>query len=223
MINNISSFENVDIYREGRADPIFKNLNINILTGQFYWLIGKSGTGKSSFLKAIYGEIPIQCGKILFEDLDINNLPHDEKHILRRKTGIIFQENRLINHYSPLEYLKFILKSLEFDSDKIETRINEIVEEFQLESILNHSISKISGGEKQKLAIARALLLDPNLILADEACAHLDLEESSKIILNLFNLCKQGKSVIFATHQTKLMEKFPARVLRIENQTVMEL
>ncbi|CAG0951640.1 MAG: ATP-binding cassette domain-containing protein [Bacteroidetes bacterium] len=215
MSDTIISLSDVRIFQD--TNLILYEVNIEIKKGEFIYLIGKTGSGKSSFLKTLYGELSLKegngsvCGFELFK-LKRKNIPY-----LRRKIGIVFQDFQLLTDRSVEENLFFVLKATGWkDKAKIKHRAIEVLESVGLGTKAYKMPHELSGGEQQRIAIARALLNNPELILADEPTGNLDPETSEEIMKLLFKISNEGKAVIMATHDYSIMEKFPSRTLRCE-------
>lgn len=218
---SIVTLDNVNIYQ--KKNLILANVNLHVNKNEFVYLIGKTGSGKSSLLKLLYGEIKITQGEGNVAGYNLLKLKNKEIPFLRRKLGIVFQDFQLLGDRTVKENLLFVLKATEWDdSGKMNDRINNVLEKVSLATKGFKMPHELSGGEQQRLAIARALLNEPELILADEPSGNLDPETSNEIMKLFFELSKTGCSVIMATHNYSLIEKFPARIVKIEQGKVME-
>lgn len=202
---------------------ILSDVNLEIKQGEFVYLIGKVGSGKSSLLKTIYAELPLTEGYGRVVETALKNIKRRQKPLLRRKCGIVFQDFRLLSDRSVHENLKFVLKATGWKSkDAIEERIANVLTKTGMETKGYKMPHELSGGEQQRVVIARALLNSPDIIIADEPTGNIDPETSFQLIELLKDICDSGKTVIVATHQYDLIDKYPARVLRCENGTVSD-
>jgi cell division transport system ATP-binding protein len=212
----------------GRIDQqrvtVLKDLTISIAAKEFAYLIGKTGTGKSSFLKVLYGELPLVEGVGQVAGFDVAKLKKTEVPLLRRKLGIVFQDFQLLTDRSVMKNLNFVMKATGWSNKKLmEARALEVLRMVGIEEKAYRMPHELSGGEQQRVAIARALLNKPELILADEPTGNLDPETSEDIMRLLFAIANEGTAVLMATHDMSLVEKFPGRVLRVENGTIREI
>ena len=200
------------------------NINLEVKKGEFIYFIGKTGVGKSSLLKVLYGEIPISNGEAKI--LDVNLLKIKDKKIpfLRRKLGIVFQDFKLLPNITIKENLEFVLKATEWKDKKlIEARISEALNKVKLEDITEKYPNELSGGEQQRVAIARALLNNPEIILADEPTGNLDPATSKEIMSLIKEINTTGTTVLIATHDYDIISKFPEKTIRIEKERFFEL
>ncbi len=195
-------------------ETILSNINFDIKKGEFVYLVGKTGSGKSSLLKTLYADIPLRLGTISIADFKIKNIKAKDIPYLRRKLGIIFQDFELFNDRSVAENLEFVMKATGWkDRSKIKKKIAEVLMQVGLGSVSTKMPFQLSGGEQQRVVIARALLNEPSILLADEPTGNLD-PEVSQGIFNLFKqINKSGTAVLMATHDFKLLEANPNRVL----------
>jgi len=222
MDEQIISFEGATISQDKKV--VLRDVSFTLEPGAFVYLIGRTGTGKSSLLKTLYGDIKLREGKGKVVDYDLLKLR--ERHIpdLRRQLGIVFQDFQLLSDRSVERNLDFVLRATGWKSaDKRTERILNVLEAVELEDKLKLFPHELSGGEQQRIAIARALLNEPKLILADEPTGNLDPETSQEIMGVLLAIAKEGTSVLMATHDISIMEQFPSRTFRVEDQTVKEV
>ena len=203
---------------------ILNNLNFSISQGDFTYLIGKTGSGKSSIIRSIYCDIPIESGKSIIDGKDISEIKKSQIPFLRRKIGIIFQDFKLLSDRSIYKNLEFVLKATDWkDKLKISDRIDEVLNEVGMIDLKNRMPFQLSGGEQQRISIARAILNKPNLILADEPTGNLDPGTSKEIMNLLLKINKQGSTILMATHDYDMISLFPKRTLRLEDGKLYEL
>jgi len=205
-------------------NKILKNINLDIIAKDFIYLIGKTGSGKSSILRTIYADLPVKQGEA--EVLGYNLIKIKKKEIpnLRRKIGIIFQDFKLLPDRSVFKNLEFVLKATEWKKkEKIIERIDNVLEQVKMNDYKNRLPNELSGGEKQRVSIARALLNKPKLVLADEPTGNLDPATSLEIMNILNSINSQGTSIIMATHDYQLISKNPKKTIRIEDERIFEL
>ena len=200
------------------------NINLSVDEKDFIYLIGKTGSGKSSILRTIYADMPINNGEARVLEYNLTTIKRKEIPFLRRKIGVIFQDFKLLPDRSVAKNLEFVLKATEWkNKQKIEERIDNVLEKVKMNDYSNRYPHELSGGEKQRVSIARALLNNPKLVLADEPTGNLDPATSMEImnILNSINL--NGTSIIMATHDYELISKNPKKTIRIEDDRLFEL
>ena len=201
-----------------------KNVNFQLEEGQFVYLIGRVGSGKSSLMKTMYAEVPIEMGEARIFDYDLSAIRRKDVPMLRRQIGVVFQDFQLLSDRSVYDNLLFVLKATGWkNKTDIDERINEVLSEVVMEHKSYKMPHELSGGEQQRIAIARALLNRPKLILADEPTGNLDQETGHQIMSLLHRICAEGTAVIMATHNIQLTEDFPARVVKCEDKNVIEL
>ena len=215
-------YKNVDIYRKELL--VLKNVNFSLEEGEFTYLIGRVGSGKSSLMKTMYAEIPIDNGEATIFDYDLNKIKRKDVPILRRQIGIVFQDFQLLSDRSVYDNLLFVLKATGWKNKaEIDERINEVLKEVGMSNKSYKMPHELSGGEQQRIAIARALLNKPKLILADEPTGNLDNNTGHQIMTLLHKISSEGTAVIMATHNLQLTEEFPARVMQCEDKKVAEI
>lgn len=203
---------------------VFKNINFDVYKGDFIYIIGKTGSGKSSLLKALYAEIPITEGKGFIADYKLSSIKKRQIPYLRRKLGIIFQDFQLLTDRSVYENLAFVLKSTGWKKKiEIQTQIQKVLKMVDLDYKEYKMPHELSGGEQQRVVIARALLNNPEIILADEPTGNLDPETSAGIMQLLMDISKNGKAVLVATHDYPLLKQFPAKTIKCEKSNLSEV
>lgn len=206
-----------------RQEVILENVNLRISKGEFVYLIGKTGSGKSSLLKTLYAAIPPSNGQASVVGFDLDNIDRNSIPELRKKLGIVFQDFNLLHDRTVGENLRFVLKATGWnDTEKEDERINTLLKQVGLKEVKHKMPYVLSGGEQQRVSIARALLNDPIFILADEPTGNLDPETSDDIMLLMRQLAKErNTAVLFATHDYRILENFPARIVRCFNKAVV--
>jgi len=220
--NSIFWIKNGQISQGGVV--VLKEVNLHLEKGEFVYLIGKTGAGKSSLLKTLYGELLLDAGEGKIADFDLHTLKRKDVPYLRRKLGIVFQDFQLLPDRSVFENLYFVMRATGWQSKKeIKQRAQDVLDLVGLENKGVKMPNQLSGGEQQRVSIARALVNKPAFILADEPTGNLDPETSKEIMLVLMAIAKEGTSVLMATHDISIMEQFPSRTIRVENQTVRDL
>lgn len=218
----IIDYKNVEVLRKELL--VLKNVNFQLEEGQFVYLIGRVGSGKSSLMKTMYAEVPIEMGEARIFDYDLSAIRRKDVPMLRRQIGVVFQDFQLLSDRSVYDNLLFVLKATGWkNKTDIDDRINEVLSEVGMEHKSYKMPHELSGGEQQRIAIARALLNRPKLILADEPTGNLDQETGHQIMSLLHRICAEGTAVIMATHNIQLTEDFPARVVKCEDKNVIEL
>jgi cell division transport system ATP-binding protein len=222
MSTSILNIEEVSIFQQD--ETIFENINININKGDFIYLIGKTGSGKSSLIKTIYADLELKKGDISVGGFTLKNLKENKIPFLRRKLGIVFQDFNLLQDRSVFENLKFVLQATEWKNKiKIKERINEVLEIVNIKDLIHKFPHQLSGGQKQKVAISRALLNNPDLIIADEPTGNLDPKTSLEIMQLLLDLNKKGNTILMATHDFILIKEFPHKTLLCNNKTIRSI
>ncbi|GHT54170.1 phosphonate ABC transporter ATP-binding protein [Bacteroidia bacterium] len=215
-------YENVDI-RKGE-NLILRDVTFQQAKGEFLYVIGKVGSGKSSLLKTIYCEIPLKKGYAQVFEYDLRRIKRKQIPYLRRKVGIVFQDFQLLTDRSVYENLQFVLKATGWKGIKdIETRIHEVLKKVGMESKDCKFPHELSGGEQQRIVIARALLNSPDLILADEPTGNLDPEAGAQIVKLLHEICESGTSIIMTTHNYHWVQDFPAKVKKCESGKLLNI
>ena len=218
----IVDLKNININHDDKN--ILSDISLSIRKGEFIYLIGKTGSGKSSLLKILYGDIRILDGEGNVAGINIVKIKEKEIPFLRRKLGIVFQDFKLLSDRSIKKNLEFVLKATDWkDKQKIEDRIQTVLEKVKLQNTENKFPHELSGGEQQRIAIARALLNKPELILADEPTGNLDPATSAEIIEVFKKINKNGTTILIATHDYDIISKFPAKTIRIQNNKFFEL
>jgi cell division transport system ATP-binding protein len=222
MSATVLSLKNVTIYQENKV--ILSHVNLDVKEGEFLYIIGKTGTGKSSFMKTLYADLPLTQGEGTIVGYDLANLKENDIPFLRRKLGIVFQDFLLLPDRSVNQNMLFVLKATGWtDEALMQNKIDEVLEKVGLKGISNKLPHQLSGGEQQRVAIARALLNDPELILADEPTGNLDPQTSAEVLAVLKKINENGKTVIMATHDYAVIMKFPAKTLKCEDSTIFEV
>ena len=222
MNKPILALNNVSIIQDDKQ--ILTEVNIEINSGEFVYIIGRTGSGKTSLIKSLYADIKLNGGEGSIVGVELNNLEDNKIPLLRRKLGIVFQDFKLLSDRSVAENLKFVLKATGWnDESKINSRIIEVLEKVHIEKLINKFTSQLSGGEQQKVAIARALLNNPKLIIADEPTGNLDPKTSIEVMDILMELNKKGNTILMATHDFILIDKFPNRTYICESGKITEI
>ena len=203
---------------------ILNNVNLTIKKGEFIYLVGKTGSGKSSLFETLYADIPFKKGVAEVVGFNLSKINKNEIPKLRRKLGIVFQRLQLLNDRNVNENLLFVMRATGWkEKIKMETRMNEVLDAVKMTTKGKKMPFELSGGEQQRISIARALINNPSLILADEPTRNLDPETSEEIMFLLKNLCLQGKSVLMICHDKYLINKFPSKMLYCYNQKISKL
>ncbi len=222
MSNSILKLNEVSIIQENKK--VLTEVNIEIKSGDFVYLIGRTGSGKTSLIKTLYADLKLQFGTGSIVDIELGKLKEEEIPLLRRKLGIVFQDFKLLSDRSVSENLKFVLKATGWDDElKINSRITEVLEKVHITELINKYPSQLSGGEQQKVAIARALLNNPKLIIADEPTGNLDPKTSLEVMDILIELNQKGNTILMATHDFILIDKFPNKTYICESGKISEI
>ena len=222
MSKTILSLQEVNIYQSG--NKIISDINLSVNPGEFIYVIGKTGSGKSSFMKTLYGDLTLTDGEGTIVDYDLNGLIDKDIPYLRRKIGMVFQDFKLLPDRTVANNLLFVLKATGWiDIQEMDNKVEEVLKKVGMFTMANKMPHQLSGGEQQCVAIARALLNDPELILADEPTGNLDPQTSGEILELLKKINAQGKTIIMATHDYALLMKYPSKTLKCEDGTIFEV
>ena len=215
-------FENATIIQNKQT--ILSDVNIEVQQGDFTFLIGKTGTGKSSLIKTLYADLPLQSGTGRVSDFNLAEIKQREIPFLRRKLGVVFQDFKLLPDRSIFENLSFVLKATGWKYKKeIKERIEEVLDSLGVGGISEKHAFELSGGEQQRVAIARALLNEPEIIIADEPTGNLDPQTSLEIMEVFRGLHQKGMTIIMATHDYNMIVKFPGKILRCDAGKIYEV
>ncbi len=222
MPDTILELHNVNIYQGGHL--ILQDVNLRVNKGEFVYLVGKTGTGKSSLLKTLYGELPLTEGQGTVAGFELRGMTWKKVPYLRRTLGVVFQDFQLLTDRNVYENLRFVLTATGWKDKKlIDEKINDVLEKVGLKAKGFKMTFELSGGEQQRVDVARALLNSPKLILADEPTGNLDPETSDEIMNLLFHISRDfGTAVVMATHDYIVVQKFPARMIRTERGRVID-
>ncbi|KJD32085.1 phosphonate ABC transporter ATP-binding protein [Tamlana nanhaiensis] len=222
MSTPILQLKDVSIFQGGSL--VLSNINLEMNKGDFVYLIGKTGSGKSSFMKTLYGDLPLTEGEGSIVDFDLKTLKEKEIPFLRRKLGVVFQDFKLLPDRNINDNLLFVLKATGWkDKTKMTTRVEEVLTKVDMKTKGFKFPHEISGGEQQRVAIARALLNHPELILADEPTGNLDPQTSIEVMEVLQELSKNGNTILMATHDYALLLKYPRKTLKCDENQVYEV
>lgn len=219
--NSVIKLENIDVYQQKHL--VLSNVNLHIDKGEFVFLIGQTGSGKSSLLKIIYGDLHIVNGEGSVSGYNLKKLIEKDVPFLRRKLGIVFQDFQLLTDRTVEQNLDFVMKATGWkDKNLISERIRDVLEKVGLRSKIKKMPHELSGGEQQRVVIARALLNDPEIILADEPTGNLDPDTSEEIVMLLRQISQSGTAVLMATHDYHIIRTFPSRIIKCEGGAVHE-
>jgi cell division transport system ATP-binding protein len=222
MSNPVLSLKDVTIYQENKV--ILSQINLEVNHGEFLYIIGKTGTGKSSFMKTLYADLPLTQGEGHIVEFDLATLEEKDIPYLRRKIGIVFQDFKLLPDRTVNDNMIFVLKATGWtDAPIMQDKIDEVLDKVGMRGFASKMPHQLSGGEQQRVAIARALLNDPELILADEPTGNLDPQTSAEVLDVLKNINALGKTIIMATHDYALLMKFPSKTLKCEDGSIFEV
>lgn len=222
MSQPVLFLRNANVYQDKTA--VLSNVNIEVNHGEFIYLIGKTGTGKSSLMKTLYADLPLTEGQGSIADYDLAALKEKNIPYLRRKIGIVFQDFKLLPDRNVHENMIFVLRATGWtDKNEMEEKIGEVLDKVGMKNFANKMPHQLSGGEQQRIAIARALLNDPEIILADEPTGNLDPQTSVEVMEVLRKINANGKTIIMATHDYALLLKYPAKTLKCEGGSVFEV
>lgn len=222
MSKSVLSLKNVTITQEGKT--ILSDINLEVNHGEFIYIIGKTGSGKSSFMKTLYADLPLNQGEGRIVEYDLKTLKENDIPFLRRKIGFVFQDFKLLPDRTVLDNLIFVLKATGWKNPSdIQAKIDEVLDKVSMKDFAKKMPHQLSGGEQQRVAIARALLNDPEFILADEPTGNLDPQTSIEVLDVLRQINATGKTVIMATHDYALLMKFPSKTLKCEDAKLFEV
>ncbi|MFK8046496.1 MAG: cell division ATP-binding protein FtsE [Crocinitomicaceae bacterium] len=221
-LEKIFWIKNGEISQSGNV--ILKDINVELLPSEFVYLIGRTGSGKSSFLKTLYGEITLTGGSGAVGNFDLAKFKRKKVPFLRRELGVVFQDFQLLTDRTVYKNLEFVMRATGWKKkNDIKKRAEEVMALVQLDNKLHVMPHQLSGGEQQRVAIARSLLNHPKFILADEPTGNLDPETSKEIMAVLLAIAKEGTAVLMATHDLTIMEQFPSKTFKVDKQTVSEV
>lgn len=222
MSNPVLELKNAAIYQG--ENLVLSEVSVSVEKGEFVYLIGKTGTGKSSFMKTLYGDLPLQEGEGSIVGYDLATLKENDIPFLRRKLGVVFQDFKLLNDRTVSDNLNFVLTATGWkDKAAMEAKINEVLDKVAMKTKAFKYPYQLSGGEQQRIAIARALLNDPELILADEPTGNLDPQTSVEVMEVLREINKNGNTILMATHDYALLLKYPSKTLKCDENQIFEV
>lgn len=222
MSNSVLKLQEVSIFQNNNL--ILNEVNIDVKEGEFVYLIGKTGSGKSSLLKTLYGDLQLTNGSGSIVDIDLKTMKEKDIPFLRRKLGVVFQDFKLMNELTINGNLEFVLKATGWkQKELIISKVEAVLKKVNMHTKSFNFPYELSGGEQQRVAIARALLNDPQLILADEPTGNLDPQTSMEVMEVLLDLNKKGHTILMATHDYALILKYPSKTLKCEDSKVFEV
>ncbi|MEL6974244.1 MAG: ATP-binding cassette domain-containing protein [Bacteroidota bacterium] len=222
MPETIVELRDVAVFQ--KENMIFSDISLDVKKGEFVYVIGKTGSGKSSFMKTLYADLPLRKGKGSVVDFDLEKLEEKDIPYLRRKLGIVFQDFKLLPDRNINNNLRFVLSATGWtDTDKMNDKIEEVLEKVGMKTKGFKYPHELSGGEQQRIAIARALLNNPELILADEPTGNLDPQTSVEVMKVLQEINESGRTIIMATHDYALILKYPHKTLKCEGSKIFEV
>jgi cell division transport system ATP-binding protein len=222
MSETVLSLKNVTIYQD--KNPVLNDVNIEVNHGEFIYLIGRTGSGKSSFLKTLYADLALTNGEGSVVDYDLATLKESDIPYLRRKLGVVFQDFKLLPDRSVKDNLLFVLKATGWsEQEEMDVKIEEVLDKVGMKGFASKMPHQLSGGEQQRVGIARALLNDPELILADEPTGNLDPQTSIEVMEVLRKINANGKTILMATHDYALVLKYPSKTLKFEEGKMFEV
>ena len=222
MADTVLFLKDASIYQGDNL--VLSDVSVSVDKGEFVYLIGKTGTGKSSFMKTLYGDLPLQEGEGTIVGYDLATLKEKDIPFLRRKLGVVFQDFKLLNDRTVRDNLNFVLTATGWkDKAAMESKINEVLDKVDMKTKAFKYPYQLSGGEQQRVAIARALLNDPELILADEPTGNLDPQTSVEVMEVLREINKNGNTILMATHDYALLLKYPSKTLKCDENQIFEV
>ena len=222
MSQSVLSLKNVTIYQDN--NPVLTDVNLEVKHGEFIYLIGRTGSGKSSFLKTLYADLSLKDGEGQVVDYNLKTLKESDIPYLRRKLGVVFQDFKLLSDRSVKENLLFVLKATGWkEKEEMDHKIEEVLDKVGMKGFAFKMPHQLSGGEQQRVGIARALLNDPELILADEPTGNLDPQTSVEVMEVLRKINENGKTILMATHDYALVLKYPTKTLKFEGGKMFEV
>lgn len=222
-VEKLVDLRRVDIYQGDKI--VLNQVELTLIEGEFCYITGPMGSGKSSLLKTIYGDLPIRSGSARVVREDLSELNHKNKHLFRRKLGMIFQEYFLFSSWTVLENLDYILRALAWqDKEARLGRIKEVLLDVGMMKKIYEKVHTLSGGEQQRIAIARAIINNPSVLIADEPTGNLDIQSADELMYLIKDIARKHRTaVLFATHNERLIKKFPARTYLCKDGLLAEI